>query len=84
MEKQVSIDKRMEQIRYDILNLETKLVKMLHPKDDKEESFLSPGNEILFDFGKTRYEDMIYNIKVSIKDLNNILELAEKINKIKK
>lgn len=77
-------DKKIEKLRIDILNLETELVKMLHPKDDKEESFLPPGNEIPFDFKKTRYENMIYNINVSIQDLNNIKRLAEEINQIKK
>jgi hypothetical protein len=77
-------DKKIEKLRIDILNLETELVKMLHPKDDKEESFLPPGNEIPFDFKKTRYENMIYNINVSIQDLNNIKRLAEQINQIKK
>jgi hypothetical protein len=77
-------DKKIEKLRIDILNLETELVRMLHPKDDKEESFLPPGNEIPFDFKKTRYENMIYNINVSIQDLNNIKRLAEQINQIKK
>jgi hypothetical protein len=77
-------DKKIEKLRIDILNLETELIRMLHPKDDKEESFLPPGNEIPFDFKKTRYENMIYNINVSIQDLNNIKRLAEQINQIKK
>jgi len=81
---ELSIDKKINKLRYDILNLETQLVMMLYPKDSKEESFLPPGNEIPFDFGKTKYEDMIYNINVSIKDLNHIKKLAEQINKIKK
>ena len=83
-ENKISFDKKIEQLRYDILNLETELVKMLYPKDDKEEGFLPPGNEIPFDFKNDRYENMIYNINVSIQDLNNIKELAEKINSIKK
>jgi len=77
-------DKKIEKLRIDILNLETELIRMLHPKDDKEESFLPPGNEIPFDFKKTRYENMIYNINISIQDLNNIKRLAEQINQIKK
>jgi hypothetical protein len=81
---ELSIDKKITKLRFDILNLETQLVRMLYPKDSKEESFLPPGNEIPFDFGKTKYEDMIYNINVSIKDLNNIKGYAEQINKIKK
>ena len=80
----LSIDKKITKLRYDILNLETQLVMMLYPKDSKEESFLPPGNEIPFDFGKTKYEDMMSNIGYSIKDLNNIKKLAEQINKIKK
>ena len=80
----LSINKKINKLRYDILNLETQLVMMLYPKDSKEESFLPPGNEIPFDFGKTKYEDMIYNINVSIKDLNNIKGYAERIYKIKK
>ena len=81
---ELSIDKKIEKLRYDILNLETELVKMLYPKDDKEESFLPPGNEIPFDFGKTKYENMMSNVLYSIKDLNHIKSLAEQINKIKK
>jgi len=80
----MEIDKKINELRHNILNLETQLIQMLHPKDDKEESFLPLGNEIPFDFGKTRYENMMYNINVSIDDLNNIKKLAEKINKIKK
>ena len=57
---------------------------LIYPKDDKEEGFLPPGNEIPFDFKNTRYENMMYNIRVSIQDLNNIKELAEKINSINK
>ena len=80
----LSIDKKITKLRYDILNLETQLHRMLYPKDAKDEDFLPAGNEIPFDFGKTKYEDMMYNINVSIKDLNNIKKLAEQINKIKK
>ena len=82
--KKMEIDKKINELRYDILNLETQLIQMLHPKDDKQELFLPSGNEIPFDFGKTRYENMMYNINVSIDDLNNIKKLAEQINKIKK
>jgi len=83
MKNTISYDKKIEKLRIDILDLETELVKMLHPKDAKEESFLPEGNEIPFDFGKARYENMIYNINVSIQDLNNIKSYAEQINKIK-
>ena len=82
--KKMEIDKKINELRYNILNLETQLVQMLHPKDDKQELFLPSGNEISFDFGKTRYENMMYNINVSIDDLNHIKKLAEQINKIKK
>jgi len=78
-----SIDKKIEKLRLDILSLETELFKMLYPKDDKEESFLPPGNEIAFDFGKTRYENMMYNIEWSLNDLNNIKEYSKRI-KVKK
>ena len=78
-----SIDKRINKLRYDILNLETELFRMLHPKDDKGQDFLPQGNEIPFDFGKAKYEGMMDNIHYSIKDLNNIQSLAEKISKIK-
>jgi hypothetical protein len=81
---ELSIDKKIDKLRYDILDLETQLVKMLYPKDAKGECFLSPGNEIPFDFGKTKYDDMMSNLNHSIKDLNNIKKLAEQINKIKK
>ena len=81
---ELSIDKKINKLRFDILNLETQLVKMLHPKDSKEESFLPLGNEIPFDFGKAKYEEMMWNILYSIKDLSNIKSLAEEINKIKK
>ena len=84
MKNTISYDKKIEQLRYDILNLETELVRMLHPKDDKEENFLPPGNEIPFDFKKTRYENMISNLNYSIKDLNNIKGYAERIYKINK
>tara|TARA_R110000744_G_scaffold204065_1_gene322949 strand:+ start:422 stop:682 length:261 start_codon:yes stop_codon:yes gene_type:complete len=77
-------DKKMSNIRTNILILETELFKMLHPKDEKGEDFLPPGNEIPFDFKKTRYENMIYNINVSINDLNNIKGYAEKIYKLNK
>ena len=80
----LSIDKKITKLRYDILNLETQLHRMLYPKDAKDEGFLPPGNEIPFDFGKTKYDDMISNLNYSIKDLNNIKKLAEQINKIKK
>jgi hypothetical protein len=82
--KKMEIDKKINELRYDILNLETQLIQMLHPKDDKQELFLPSGNEIPFDFGKTRYENMMYNINVSIDDLNHIKKLAEQIKKIKK
>ena len=81
---ELSIDKKIDKLRYDILDLETQLIKMLYPKDAKGEDFLPPGNEIPFDFGKTKYDDMISNLNYSIKDLNNIKKLAEQINKIKK
>tara|TARA_R110000782_G_scaffold176801_1_gene267772 strand:+ start:298 stop:558 length:261 start_codon:yes stop_codon:yes gene_type:complete len=77
-------DKKMSNIRTNILILETELFKMLNPKDEKGEDFLPPGNEIPFDFKKTRYENMIYNINVSINDLNNIKGYAEKIYKLNK
>ena len=80
----MDIDKKINKLRLDILDLETELFKMLHPKDDKEEDFLPPGNEVPFNFKKTRYENMMYNINVSIDDLNNIKRLSEQINKIKK
>ena len=80
----MDIDKKIRQLRADILNLETELIRMLYPKDDMEQDFLPPGNEIPFNFKKTRYENMMYNIKVSITDLNNIKKLAEQINQIKK
>ena len=80
----MDIDKKIQKLRYDILGLETELYKMLHPKDDKEEDFLPPGNEVPFNFKKTRYENMMDNIRYSIKDLNNIKRLSEQINKIKK
>ena len=83
-EKNMDIDKRINKVRLDILNLETELYGMLHPKDENEESFLPAGNEVPFSFKKKRYEDMIYNIDVSIQDLDNIKSLSEKINKIKK
>ena len=79
----MDIDKRVRQLRADILNLETELFRMLHPKDNKEQDFLPPGNEIPFNFKKTRYEDMMYNINVSIQDLNNIKRLSEEISKLK-
>ena len=84
MKKGTDIDKRIKNLRYDILNLETELYRMLNPKDEKDEDFLPPGNEIPFDFGKTRFDNMMYNIGYSIKDLNNIKSLSERINKIKK
>ena len=77
-------DKKMSNIRTNILILETELFKMLNPKDEKGQDFLPPGNEIPFDFKKTRYENMIYNINVSINDLNNIKGYAEKIYKLNK
>lgn len=80
----MDIDKRINKVRLDILNLETELFGMLHPKDENQESFLPDGNEIPFNFKKTRYEDMIYNINVSISDLENIKKLAEKINQLNK
>ena len=82
--EKLSIDKKINKLRYDILDLETELFRMLHPKDDKGEDFLPEGNEISFDFGKTRYENMMDNLRYSIKDLNNIQRLSENINKIKK
>lgn len=80
----MEIDKKLQKVRLEILDLETQLFGMLNPKDENQESFLPAGNEVPFNFGKTRYEDMIYNINVSIQDLNNIKGLAEKINNIKK
>jgi len=79
--KKIDSDKKMLNIRSQILMLETELFKMLHPKDEKGQDFLPSGNEIPFNFKKTRYENMIYNVKVSIKDLNNIQRLAEQIYK---
>ena len=65
-------DKKMSNIRTNILILETELFKMLNPKDEKGQDFLPPGNEIP------------YNINVSINDLNNIKGYAEKIYKLNK
>ena len=79
-----SIDKRINKLRYDILDLETELFRMLHPKDDKEQDFLPEGNEIPFDFGKAKYNSMMDNLHYSIKDLNNIKRLSEEINKVPK
>lgn len=79
----MDIDKRINKLRYDVLDLESELYRMLHPKDERGEDFLPPGNETPFNFKKTRYENMIYNINVSINDLQNIKSLAEKINQIK-
>ena len=76
----LSIDKKIRKISDDILNLETQLVMMLYPKDSKEESFLPPGNEIPFDFKKTRYENMISNLNYSIKDLNNNFKLHQTVH----
>jgi hypothetical protein len=82
--KNMDIDKKVNKLRLDILNLETELFRMLHPKDENEESFLPKGNEILFNFKKARYENMMDNISYSINDLKNIKKLAEQINQIKK
>jgi hypothetical protein len=78
----LTIPQEMIGIRARILELETKLFKMLNPKDRKDEDFLPPGNEVKFNFSKKTYNDMLYKIKVSINDLNNIKDLAEKINKL--
>ena len=82
-EKKMDIDKRINKVRLDILDLETEMIGMIYPKDENQESFLPAGNEIPFNFKQKRYEDMIYNINVSISDLENIKSLAEKINQIK-
>jgi hypothetical protein len=79
----MDIDKKINKLRYDILGLETELFRMLNPKDDKDEDFLPPGNEVPFNFKKTRYNNMMDNIRYSLNDLNNIQRLAEKISKIK-
>ena len=79
----MDIDKKINKLRYDILSLETELFRMLHPKDDKDEDFLPEGNEVPFNFKKTRYNNMMDNIRYSLNDLNNIQRLAEKISKIK-
>jgi len=79
---ELPIDKKVMKLRADILDLETQLYKMLNPKDSKEEDFLPPGNEVKFDFSKNKYNDMVYNLKVSLKDLENIKDLAEKINNL--
>ena len=82
--EKMDIDKKINKVRLDILDLETKMIGMLYPKDENQESFLPAGNEIPFSFKQKRYEDMIYNINVSISDLENIKKLAEKINQINK
>ena len=79
----MDIDKKINKLRYDILGLVTELFRMLNPKDDKDEDFLPPGNEVPFNFKKTRYNNMMDNIRYSLNDLNNIQRLAEKISKIK-
>lgn len=80
----MDIDKKINKLRYDILSLETELFRMLHPKDDKDEDFLPEGNEVPFNFKKTRYNNMMDNIRYSLNDLNNIQRLAEKINQLNK
>jgi hypothetical protein len=80
----MDIDKKINKLRYDILGLETELFRMLNPKDDKDEDFLPPGNEVPFNFKKTRYNNMMDNIRYSLNDLNNIQRLAEKINQLNK
>jgi len=80
----MDIDKKINKLRYDILGLETELFRMLNPKDERDEDFLPPGNEIPFNFKKTRYNNMMYNIRYSLNDLNNIQRLAEKIWEITK
>ncbi len=80
----MDIDKKINKVRLDILDLETEMFGMLYPKDENQESFLPTGNEIPFSFKQKRYEDMIYNINASISDLENIKKLAEKINQLNK
>jgi len=80
----MDIDKKINKLRYDILGLETELFRMLHPKDDKGQDFLPEGNEVPFNFKKTRYNNMMDNIRYSLNDLNNIQRLAEKINQLNK
>lgn len=80
----MDIDKKINKLRYDILSLETELFRMLNPKDERDEDFLPPGNEVPFNFKKTRYNNMMDNIRYSLNDLNNIQRLAEKINQINK
>ena len=75
----MDIDKKINKLRTDILILETELHRMLYPKDERGEDFLPPGNEIPFNFKKTRYENMMHNIKVSIKDLKLMESKVEKI-----
>jgi len=79
----MDIDKKINKLRLEILNLETQLIGMLYPKDEMGEGFLPEGNEIPFNFKKTRYESMMDNIRYSINDLNNIKRLSEEIYKIK-
>jgi len=79
---ELPIDKKVMNLRSDILQLETQVYRMLHPKDSKGEMFLPPGNEIKFDFSKKKYNDMMYNLKVSLYDLENVMKLSEKINNL--
>tara|TARA_R110000803_G_scaffold208913_1_gene277988 strand:- start:580 stop:885 length:306 start_codon:yes stop_codon:yes gene_type:complete len=79
---ELTIRQQMMDVRIRVLDLETRLFRMLHPKDSKDCGFLPPGNEIKFNFGKKTYNDILYDIKVSIKDLQNIESLAENINKL--
>ena len=77
--QKLSIDKKIHQIRMDILRVETELQGMLYPKDERGEGFLPAGNEILFDFKKTRYENMMYDIHYALQDLKLIKHKSEKI-----
>ncbi len=79
---ELTIPQQMMDVRGRVLDLETRLYRMLNPKDSEDGGFLPPGNEVKFNFGKKTYNDILYRIKVSINDLENIERLAEKINKL--
>lgn len=64
------LDKQITKMRYDILDIETQLLKMWQKKES-------------FDFGTHRYNNMVMFIKQALNDLQHFESRVKEIKKFK-
>ena len=64
--KELSIDQKISKLRYDILSLETQLLRMQQKKET-------------FSFGTKKYNDMVEHIKWGLNDLSSFESRVKQI-----